>query len=149
MPVPENTTPAQVEKAAKLRKITAILLAVFTVILLVWDIDVANNDVRDDTVSELLRDISYNWWTLPFVLMGIMGHLFWNRPGPNRGLQFWKLAIATALVAVRDLVNLAHPLSSSIYANLIVGVVGFFCGALWWPQLAPAEAREGDQADES
>jgi cytochrome bd-type quinol oxidase subunit 2 len=117
-----NATSGKRAKAAKLRKTTAILLAVFTVVLLVWDIDVAHNDVKNDTISELLRDISHNFWTLPFVLMGIMGHLFWNRQGKVRKLRFVVVTLPTW-----------H------YANLIVGTLGFLGGALWWPQLGPSD----------
>jgi len=142
MSAPENVTATQRTKAAKLRKITAVMLVMFTVILLVWDIDVAHNDVKDDTISELLRDLSHDWLTLPFVLMGIMGHLFWNRPGEDRNLQFTKLTSVTALVVLRDLINLAHSLPTFQFANLVAALAGFICGALWWPQLVPTKEEE-------
>jgi hypothetical protein len=144
MPSPENVTAAQLVKASKLRKITAVLLVVFSTILLVWDIGVAYNDVRDDTISELLRDVSHNWWSLPFILMGVMGHLFWNRPGTERHMKLGLLAGTTAAVVLRDLINLAYPLPTFPFANLCMALLGFVLGALWWPQLIPEDKQEED-----
>ena len=69
------------EKTKSNRRTTAVLLSVFAGILLVWDIAVAHNEGKGDTISELLRDLSHRFWILPFMLMGVMGHLFWNKPG--------------------------------------------------------------------
>ncbi len=133
---------AQRVKAEKLRRLTAVLLVVFSLILLVWDINVAYNDVKDDTISELLRDLSYDRWVLPFALMGVMGHLIWNRPGEDKPFHFKKLLAVTALVLLRDLINLTYPLPTFQFANLILGLLGFVGGAVWWPQLIPAEKQE-------
>ena len=146
MSSPDNVTPEQIAKATKLRKITATMLVVFSLILLGWDIDVANNDVRDDTISELLRDLSHRYWLLPFTLMGVMGHLFWNKPGTERAMQFNKLLCACAVVGARDLVNLVFPLPTLPAANAGVAVLGFILGARWWPQLMPG-VKQTDRSD--
>jgi len=138
---PENVTEEQKAKAAKLRKITAIALVVAAGLLLVWDIYVANNDVKGDTISELVRDLSHDYWSLPFILMGIMGHLFWNRQAETKVIHRKPLFITTGLVIARDLLNLVVPLPTFAYANLLMAALGFIGGVLWWPQLVPKDKQ--------
>lgn len=135
------SSPEKVENSAKLRKTTAALLVISAVGLLLWDIDVATNDVKDDTISELLRDISHRFWILPFMLMGVMGHLFWNRSGRKKTFKPGLLIGASVLVGSRDLLNWAVELPTWPYANLVLGVLGFLAGALWWPQLVPEDKQ--------
>ena len=127
------------EKAKRLRKITAIFLIVALTIGIGWDVFVAVNDVSGDTISELTRDLSHDYWILPFALMGVMGHFFLNvkieRPRNVRAM-----VIACVLVGGRDLVNYLHPLPTLFYANFVVGAVGFVAGAWWWPQIYTAPA---------
>ena len=118
-----------------------MLLVVFIVVLGVWDIAVYTNDVRDDTISELIRDLSHDWWILPFTFMGVAGHFFWNHPD-NEETQAKKILAAVAVVAVRDIVNLIHPLPTFQFANLVLGLLGFVGGAAWWPQLMPSKQEE-------
>lgn len=123
------------------RKATAGLLVTFASILLVWDIYVAHNTIADDTISELLRDVSYHWWSLPFILGIVMGHLFWNQPEGDRKSVgdrakdfWWRVFPLGALMLTRDLVNLVWALPTFAYVNLIAFVGGFLVGARWWPQ---------------
>jgi len=144
----ENVTPEQRTKAEKLRKTTAALLGVFSTILLVWDVKVANNDVKEDTISELLRDVSHDFWVLPFALMGVMGHLFWNRPGTKREIKFNYLVGAVVVVLARDMLGLVVQLPTFTSAPVVVGVLGFMLGAAWWPQLLPNELRDNPTTDD-
>jgi hypothetical protein len=112
--------------------------------LLVWDVYVANNDLHNDTISELVRDLSHRFYSLPFILMIVMGHLFWNQPlskrlpVEKRLKTFWTKVVAPAgVVVARDLLNLVVALPTFDYANLLMGLIGFFVGALCWPQAMP------------
>jgi len=139
------------EKAAKLRHTTAVLLAGAVLLLLFWDIKVAYNDVKGDTISELVRDLGHSWYVLPYVFGVITGHFFWNRaaedmlPKKQHLLVFFGvIGGSSVLVLVRDLVNLAIPLVRYDYANLTLVVAGFFVGAKFWPQHLPKKEEQPD-----
>jgi hypothetical protein len=53
-----------------------ILFAV-TIALIAWDVHVATNAVRGDTISELILFWAHQHPTLPFAFGILMGHLFW------------------------------------------------------------------------
>ena len=136
------------EKSAKLRKVTGALLASFALILLFWDVAVAFNDVRDDTISELLRDLSHRWYTLPYIMGVIMGHLFWNRAASEMYEQkahllrfFIAVGGTTVIFLARDIVGLFFVLPSWPQANLVLVVTGFLVGAVWWPQKLPEKEQ--------
>lgn len=136
-----------IEAEARVRKITAVLLGSAALGLLGWDIYVANNDLHNDTISEIVRDLSHRFYSLPFILMICMGHFFWNQPqsvrlpDAERLKIFWtRVAAPAAVMIVRDLVNLVWTLPTFDYANLVLGVAGFFVGALFWPQAMPVDA---------
>jgi len=142
----------ELDKAAKLRKVTAILLAAFTLILVMWDVKVAYNDVKGDTISELLRDVSHAWYILPYLMGVVMGHLFWNRAADNMNepkkhllIFFGVIGGSSALVLLRDAVNFFVNLPGLNHANLVLVVVGFFMGAAFWPQTFPTKKEETDR----
>lgn len=134
------------EQERRTRRVTAILLASASLVLLAWDIYVANNDLHNDTISEIVRDLSHRFYSLPFIVMICMGHFFWNQPREKRLPDqerlrvFWtRVAPLSALVIVRDLVNLWVHLPSAPYANLAMAVAGFTVGAMYWPQALPED----------
>lgn len=140
------------QQARLLRSVTAGLLAVSASVLLVWDVYVGTNELSDDTISELLRDLSHDFYSLPFILMICMGHFFWNRPPTNmpskevRVRMFWFGVVGSSIaVILRDVVNAFVTLPVIDHANLVVGVVGFFVGAVLWPQ-ASATSRNDAEA---
>lgn len=59
----------------KTKKITLWLLAVVTVLLVAWDVHVATNSVKGDTISEAF--LNANSRGLIFALGVICGHLAW------------------------------------------------------------------------
>ena len=135
------------DPANRLRKITAIMLGSAALVLLIWDIWVANNEVANDTISEILRDLSHRFYSLPFILMIVMGHLFWNQPIEARASKevriktFWIYAAGpSAVVILRDVVNLFVQLPTFAYANLVLAAAGFLVGAKFWPQAMPSDA---------
>jgi len=142
------------DKSGKLRKATGVLLASAALTLLFWDVFVAYNDVAGDTISEIVRDLSHAWWSLPFVFGVITGHFFWNRPKDEMlprdehiKVFFTRVVGLSSLVIGRDLLNLAHPLPAFPYANLVFVIAGFFVGARWWPQHLP-EVEELSSPDQ-
>jgi hypothetical protein len=134
------------EQEQRVRRITAILLGSASLVLLVWDVYVANNDIHNDTISELVRDLSHRYYSLPFIVMIVMGHFFWNQPqekrlpDAERLKMFWsRVAGPSAALIARDVLNLLAPLPTFPYANLALAVVGFFVGAFFWPQALPKD----------
>lgn len=128
------------------RSVTATFLVGCTAFLVVWDALVANNEVKNDTISEIVRDVSWDVWLLPFVVMGVCGHLFWNRAGSTKPFRPRLLVGACAIVGARDVLWWAAGWPPIPNANLVVGLVGLILGALWWPQLRP-EGQRGEQAE--
>ena len=137
-----NVTKEEKDEARQLRQTTTILLILCSLILLAWDVKVATNEVKDDTISELLRDVSWDVWLLPFMLMGVMGHLFWNRPGVHKETKHALLIGSCLVIGLRDIVWHVASLPPLPYANLACGAVGFVLGARWWPQLRPPGQRK-------
>lgn len=115
---------------------------------MVWDVKVAFNDVPGDTISELIRDLGHAWYSLPYIMGVVMGHLFWNRAPaemrePKEHLRVFFLYVggSSALMLTRDVVNHFVGLPAFTYANLILVVIGFAVGATWWPQALPEEGE--------
>jgi hypothetical protein len=124
------------EKANPIRRATAIMLAFCAISLGIWDVLVARNALENDTISEIVRDISHDFYVLPFALMAVMGHFFVNRKTAEeiKPERFWWLVGACLLVLARDCLNQVVPLPTFHYANISLGAVGFALGVLWWPQ---------------
>lgn len=59
------------------RKITIGLLLVVAVLLIVWDVYVANNTPTGDTISEITLLAASKHPVIPFAFGVICGHLFW------------------------------------------------------------------------
>lgn len=51
------------------------------VLLIAWDVYVAANDVKGDTISELMLAFARKHPILPFALGVLFGHLFWPQGG--------------------------------------------------------------------
>jgi len=111
-----------------LRQRTALYLSVPAALLLAWDIFVAANDVKDDTISELLRDLGTAVYTLPFLFGIVMGHLFENSDTrPNRFKMLFPVAIAVVLLDITGYMH--YPGGNFIFFTFGVGF-----GAYLWPQ---------------
>lgn len=129
------------------RTITIVLLSACALILLVWDVNVAFNEGKNDTISEFLRDVSTNVWVLPFLLMGVMGHLFWNRrEGEDRNFRPEILLGSALFVVCIDLTRWATGLTYPHNSDVLVGLIGFVVGAAFWPQGPKWEPAE-DKVD--
>jgi len=132
------------KKAANLRRLTAVLLGGAAVLLGIYDVAVAYNDVPGDTISELVRDLSHSWYVLPYAFGIITGHFFWNRavdqmlPRPTHLAVFITVVLGSCgIVLIRDIINVFWALTHYDYANLVLVTCGFFVGAKFWPQHLP------------
>jgi hypothetical protein len=137
------------KKAADLRRLTAVLLGGAAVLLGVYDVVVAYNDVQGDTISELVRDLSHSWYLLPYLFGVVTGHFFWNRPAEELPPREQRLVTLFAVVGgsfsvllLRDLANAVFPLPAFSYANLVLVTGGFFVGAKFWPQHLPTKEEQ-------
>lgn len=118
-------------KAERLRRATGAILIFPLAVWLVWDVFVATNEVKDDTISEITRDLSHYLYVVPYALGGIMGHFFLNKKDlgegrPNR-FKTWLGTVLFVFVLSFFLPNL-H------YMNTAMLIAGFVIGAFLWPQ---------------
>jgi hypothetical protein len=113
------------------RKKTTILLLAVGAALLAWDIIVATNDIWGDTISEIIRDISYRIWFLPWGFGGIMGHLFWHKKNYEDPNVTAMIGSSTALIAANVA---AYYLQWPMYwwGVLLIFVMGFVAAHFWW-----------------
>lgn len=119
------------ENPPKERALTSWILVIPLLIWLIWDVKVATNETQNDTISEVVRDLSHYLYVIPYALGGIMGHFFWNKKDraagrPNR-FKLWLGTCAAVFI-------LSSALPSLHYMNTAMVVVGFFVGAFLWPQ---------------
>ena len=117
------------------RKITTWIMIAVGILLLIWDIVVAANDMRGDTISEIARDTSYRLWLLPWSIGGIMGHLFWHKKDGGKW-NVLAMIISSVVLIAANLVALHNELAINLWVPLIVFVGGFVAGHFWWPQRA-------------
>lgn len=119
------------EQQKKLRNTTSALLLICLSVWLLWDIYVATNVSKNDTISEITRDLSHYIYMIPWALGGIMGHFFWNDHNEEnlRPVRFktWLGTCAAVLVVSPFIPNLD-------YMNTVFFAVGFPVGAWLWPQ---------------
>ena len=59
------------------RTITISILAAVTLLLIAWDIYVATNKQKGDTISEVVLGFARRHPVIPFALGVLMGHLLW------------------------------------------------------------------------
>jgi hypothetical protein len=119
------------------REITIALMAVATVLLVVWDIYVATNREPGDTISEILLGWARRIAFIPYAAGVISGHLFW----PAQPLiPVDPVLTATALLVVGTLGTAAQLMARSVLngslavSTVIHFLVGFLLGHWLWPQ---------------
>lgn len=108
-----------------MRKETVVLIIVAVLVLVAWDIYVWLEPTPGDTISEIVRDVAWQYSVLPMSLGVLGGHFFWN--GYHKG-NFWVLVGIVLAVLIFDLVFVL-----SVYP-LVPFLVGMFFGHLFWPQ---------------
>jgi hypothetical protein len=107
------------------------LIVVASCVLIGWDIVVATNAERGDTISELLLAAASSHPSLAFAWGGLTGHLFWPRENP----LFWRKPHTAWLLGVLAVALLAAEFIVSLKV-LPIGplLVGISLGHWLWPQ---------------
>lgn len=114
------------------KKITALIMVIATALLIGWDIYVASNDVKGDTISEIIMVLGYNWRILPLSFGVLMGHFFWNVEKRRYGkIKAIALGVIGAFVVLAD-IYIIYPIHP-----LIVMLLGIPLGRFLWPLNAP------------
>jgi hypothetical protein len=117
------------------RSITTWILIAVGLILLVWDIIVAANTIRGDTISEITRDTSYRVWFIPWAIGGIAGHLFWHKDSAEK----WNvpaMVISSLILVGVNLIALNNEWTIGSWLPISVFAAGIVAGHVWWPQRA-------------
>jgi len=120
------------------KKITSILLIVTLSIWVVWDVFVATNNVKNDTISEITLAVSYLALFIPAAWGIIMGHLFW----PSESIKYkWpKIWIMWGWGALVLVLSIFKAVPGNMTTVPIVFLVNFVIGHFLWPQkVAPKE----------
>jgi hypothetical protein len=53
------------------------ILLGLTIVLIIWDIYLSVNPVKNDTLSEIILILAYNHPVIPFIAGVLCGHFFW------------------------------------------------------------------------
>lgn len=111
---------------------TKLLIALSTLGIIGYDIWVAVEPTDDDTISEILRGLSYDWGIVPFLWGILTGHLFIKKSWTGYKFKSWwryiylsASAIGVGAVSYFDLFSI-HP---TVWLGL-----GAIAGWMFWPQ---------------
>lgn len=106
------------------------VLCVVLTLVIGWDVVLATNGVRGDTISEITRDYAYRWHLIPMALGVLLGHLLWNIRGPvtHRALRMAGLVGLGVGVFLWDLAAITD------IAPMLLVPVAVPLGRLLWPQ---------------
>lgn len=138
MPVPGDS---RKEAPRRLVLYTKIAIAVALAVLLGWDLVVANNAWRGDTVSELTMWAMLRSLTAVFALGYIAGHLTW--PGTRRRPVWFVLTAGGVFLAAMltlDILAWTGVLRSSVldFARampVVTFIPAYVLGRFCWPQV--------------
>lgn len=122
------------------KKITSILLIVTLSIWVIWDVFVATNDVKNDTISEITLAVSYVALFIPAAWGVIMGHLFW----PSKSIAYkwprvWAMWGWGAFVLVMSILKVVPGNMTTVP---IVFLLHFLIGHFLWPQKVAPKTEE-------
>jgi hypothetical protein len=111
--------------------ITLVVMVAATCVLIGWDIVVAVNDERGDTISEMMLAAASKHPSLAFSWGGITGHMFWPRESPI----FWRKPHTAFLLGGLAVAMLAFEFFVTLKV-LPIGplLVGIALGHWLWPQ---------------
>lgn len=111
------------------KAITTIIISATLTIWAVWDVYPAFIDRRQgDTISEMIRDVSWTWSIFPLAAGILCGHFFIN----HSNHPHWFITVLSLI-----LLGLASLILTDIDVRLYPGgvlVVGMALGAVVWPQ---------------
>ena len=124
------------------RVITTIIMVVGVTIWIVWDIIVASNKRKDDTISEIIRDYTY-LPVLPASLGGVCGHwtiLGFRQVDSNIGFMIMiAMALLLCLWSIFVKYNRAGSMLTAFHRWIgkrpyIPFVIGYLMGGFLWGQ---------------
>lgn len=122
------------------KKTTSIILIVTLAIWVIWDVFVATNAVKGDTISEITLAVSYLSLFIPSAWGIIMGHLFW----PSKTIKYkWPRIYALwAWGAALLVLSIFKVFPGTMATVPIAFLVNFVIGHFLWPQkVAPKESK--------
>ena len=107
------------------KRVTVGLLIAVTAGLIGWDIYVAANEPRGDTISEIILATSRIYSSLPVALGVVVGHLLWPSPRPAKPWTTVSiLSAVAAIVIMLDVVG--HPSVMPAIPFAIGALIGHF-----------------------
>ena len=116
----------------KTKMITSIILIITLAFWVIWDIYVAHNAVKGDTISEITLATSY---IAPFIAAAwgvIMGHLFWPmKEITNKWQKMIALGIWGAILLTLTLFQI---IPGNMATVPILFISHFVLGHFLWPQ---------------
>lgn len=107
------------------KRVTVALLIAATAALIGWDIYVASNGVRGDTISEIILATSRQIWTLPLALGIVVGHLMWPTTTPRSGWASASILMAVGAIGIM-LDVIGHPQVMPAVPFAIGALIGHF-----------------------
>lgn len=124
----------------KTKVVTSVILIVTLVLWTAWDVFVATNEAKGDTISEITLAVSYAALFIPATWGVIMGHLFW----PSKTIKYKWARIYTmwgwgAFVLVMSIFKVIPGNMSTVP---VVFLVHFVMGHFLWPQKVAPEKSE-------
>lgn len=122
-------------KWGRTHSITLGVIIGCALVLIGWDLVVFRNEIQGDTISALMWEAGRRWWSLPFMLGMVMGHLFWPRRESVIEVPSLPLLAGTTLTVL-----LANTASLWLWgwhdaASPLAFAAGFIHGHLTWPNL--------------
>lgn len=111
------------------KRVTVGLLIAVIAALIGWDIYVASNGVRGDTISEITLAFSRKVITLPLALGVVVGHLLWPTTKPRPGWMSASILVAVGVIGiVVDVVGHSQVMPALPFA------IGALIGHFGWGQ---------------
>lgn len=111
-----------------MKKITIAIMIVVIAIVVGWDLVVAVNSIKGDTISEIIQKISYEHPVVPLIFGTLGSHFFWaGKPlfdHYSRYLILIGIGIATAIAGI-------WTVSICPLWPILIGIP---LGRLLWPQ---------------
>lgn len=95
-----------------------------------WDIYVATNSIRGDTISEITLGVSYSWSIIPFMGGVLVGHLWW----PST-VRFHKTTRLIILLSTCLGVFIVDRIFVKEFIPAVPLFFGIFAGHYFWPQV--------------
>lgn len=116
-----------------MKRFTKLFMLVATVVILGYDVIVATNEAKGDTISELTLSFSWRWSIIPWSWGVVVGHLTW----PVKELQhkwykiygLWAISAVLLLINILDLVQIIA---------VVPAILGFLAGHFLWAQTIPS-----------